>query len=404
MGHELIGTTLGQYEIRELLDDSGLTLKFRAYQPSLKRLVTLQTLSTDMLKRESIHLRKGMARGAEIMAALEHANIVPIIDYGEVQGRPYMVIRSMHGGSLRRRLYKGPDAHWFPFNEAANAVRQIGSALDYVHAQGFVHGDPSARNIEFDLSGNAYISEFLFIGMTEEASKVIRGSRRYIAPERWQQESPTPASDQYALAAVAYNMIAGQAPFGDDKREILRERHLNEMPPLPQTFRPEIPLGVNDVLLRGMAKNPNDRYPTVFDFAREFDKALNAAPSHVFISYSRRDSDYAKRLREHLTQSSFNVWIDDAIEHGDQWFNQIHEAIKTCAAFLVLMTPEAEASEWVQKEILLAKRYKKPIFPLLLKSEEFAILIDLQFADVRDGELPGQEFHRRLSRAIYGST
>jgi hypothetical protein len=138
------------------------------------------------------------------------------------------------------------------------------------------------------------------------------------------------------------------------------------------------------------------------DFAREFEKAIAAVPQQVFISYSRRDKNYAAQLREHLLHNGFNVWIDSQIEYGDTWFKEIDEAIKTCAAFVLLMTPDSYESEWVQKEILLAKRSKKQIFPLLLKGEEFGIVIDLQFADVRNGEMPDVNFHRRLSRAVFG--
>ncbi|GEM_PF-1984026 len=389
------GKTLGQYELRELIDDS-LILTFRAYQPRLKRLVTVQMLRPEM--GANLRLREGMARGAEIMAAMEHANIVPVIDYGEDQNIPYIAIRSMQGGSLRARLQQGA----FSLNDAGGIIRQIGSALDYVHTHGRVHGDPSPRNMGFDLSGSAYITDFLFIGMLNEGSEIVLGSKRYAAPERWRDEPPTPATDQYALAGIAYHIITGNAPFENNDRAALRENHLQDMPSAPQIHRTEIPLSVNDVLFRALAKQPQNRYPTVLDFARDFEKALNAAPQHVFISYSRRDSGYAGQLREHLAQSGFQMWIDSQIEHGDQWFNQIHEAIKTSAAFLVIMTPDAENSEWVQKEILLAKRYKKPIFPLLLNGDEFALLIDLQFADVRGDQLPGQEFHRRLSRAIHG--
>jgi CheY-like chemotaxis protein len=129
-------------------------------------------------------------------------------------------------------------------------------------------------------------------------------------------------------------------------------------------------------------------------------KALTTAPPHLFISYSSKDKVFVLALREHLSHNGFTIWIDDAIEHGNRWFNEIDQAIKTCAAFLVIMTPEAEQSEWVQKEILLAKRYKKAIFPLLLSGDEFAILIDVQYVDVRNQQMPGIDFHRRVNQAV----
>jgi serine/threonine protein kinase len=398
MMNKLIGMTLGQYEIREFEKNNGIIKTYRAYQPRLERFVTLQTLDEEFLNNP--FFRKGFARGAAMIASFEHPNIVPVIDFGEGHGIPYIVIRAMQGGLLRDRLLTGVLA----FQEAAGVVRQIGSALEYVHSRDKVHGDPSTLNIGFDHSGSAYLVDFIYIGtITEGPYSGLIGSKRYMSPERWRGKSPTPASDQYALGAIAYHLLTGHAPFEAQELMDYMDKHLDETVSPPQIYRTEIPMAVNEVFLRSMAKTPDERYPTILDFARAFEKALNTVQQHVFISYSRRDTVYAHQLREHLQNNNFNVWIDDAIEHGDQWFLQIHEAIKTCAAFLVVMTEDAENSEWVHKEILLAKRYKRPIFPLLLNGHEFAILIDLQFADVRKGRMPENDFHRRLHRTIFGT-
>lgn len=397
----LIGTRLGdgQFVLEEFLEDNGIILTYRASQPRLDRHVNIQMLRPSL--RGDDAMRHGLARGARLMAFYEHANIVPVIDFGESDGIPYIAIRSMRGGLLQARLQRES----FALGDAASIIRQIGSALEYVHARGYVHGDPSPENIGFDEAGGAYITDFILLGIYTESGfgENIAGTILYMAPERLHNHLPTPFSDQYALAMIAYRLIAGANPFVGSSLTDAMEFHFHGTMLPPQHYRAEVPLGVNDVLLRALSKHPGDRYPTVLDFAREFERAINAAPQHLFISYSRRDSEYAAVLREHLAQSGFTIWIDKEIEHGEQWFNQIHDAIKTSAAFMVVMTPESEASEWVQKEILLAKRYKKPIFPLLRDGMEFAILIDIQFADVRDGSLPGQDFHRRLSRAIYGT-
>jgi hypothetical protein len=121
--------------------------------------------------------------------------------------------------------------------------------------------------------------------------------------------------------------------------------------------------------------------------------------SHVFISYKRSDQGYARRLANDLRGHGFDVWIDDRIDFGERWWQTIVQAIKDCGAFVVVMSPEAEKSEWVEKEIMLAKREPKPILPLLLKGKVFAILIDTQFADVTGERMPSEEFYRRL-RAV----
>jgi serine/threonine protein kinase len=399
MSQPLIGKTLGQYEIHDLLTDGNIIAVYKAYQPKLKRYVAIQTLKPKMLERDHA-FRQALSRGAEIIAEFEHPNIVPVLDYLEQDDVPYIVMRLMTGGTLRDRLANGA----LSLQECLSVVRQIGGALDYVHSLGKIHGDPSTGNIVFDPWGGAYMSDFLIAGFRNQVKGgYFFGTLEYAAPECIGDGEASPASDQYSLAAITYDMLTGRPVFVDINPLNVARMHLFNAPEPPQTHRAEIPMAVNDVLFRALAKNPEDRYPTIMDFAREFEKALNAKPQHLFVSYSRRDKDYAQRLKDHMRHNGFTLWIDDQIEHGDHWFNEINEAIRTCSAFLVLMSPEAEHSEWVQKEILLAKRYKKPIFPLLLSGEEFAILIDLQYADVRDGELPGTDFHRRVSKAVYGT-
>lgn len=119
--------------------------------------------------------------------------------------------------------------------------------------------------------------------------------------------------------------------------------------------------------------------------------------SHIFISYSHLDSRYAQSLAEELTRRGFSVWIDYDINYGDRWFATITEAIRRSSCVVVIMTPDAEQSEWVEKEILFAQREKKPIFPLLLKGSGFPLLITSQYVDVTNGKLPPDRFYERLS-------
>ncbi len=118
--------------------------------------------------------------------------------------------------------------------------------------------------------------------------------------------------------------------------------------------------------------------------------------SHVFISYSRQDQAYARKLADHLLESGYDVWIDDRIDYGDRWWKTIVEAIQGCAAFVVIMTPDAEESEWVEREVLVAQRERKPIFPLLRRGRALTLLITAPFADVTDGSLPPPDFYDRL--------
>jgi hypothetical protein len=120
---------------------------------------------------------------------------------------------------------------------------------------------------------------------------------------------------------------------------------------------------------------------------------------HVFVSYSRSDRVYVDLLAAHLTQQGIPVWYDHALGAGDRWDKIIRDQIDTCAAFVVIMTPDADESDWVAREINQAEHQQKPIFPLLLQGDRFFRLSNLQFEDVTGGLLPRDRYIARLHEA-----
>ena len=122
--------------------------------------------------------------------------------------------------------------------------------------------------------------------------------------------------------------------------------------------------------------------------------------NHIFISYSRQDQDYVRQLEDELRRRGFDPWVDARIDSGERWWRTIVQQIRSCAAFVVVMTPEAEESHWVEKEVMLALEEGKPIFPLLLRGQRFPILIDRQYVSVSGGRLPPRRFYERLGRAL----
>jgi formylglycine-generating enzyme required for sulfatase activity len=121
---------------------------------------------------------------------------------------------------------------------------------------------------------------------------------------------------------------------------------------------------------------------------------------HVFVSYSRKDQAYARKLANELRWRDFEVWMDDRIDYGDRWWRTIVQAIRTCAAFVVVMTPDSERSEWVEREVMLALDEEKPIFPLLLRGEKNPLIGNRHYADVTDGQMPPQDFYDRLGQVL----
>ncbi len=121
---------------------------------------------------------------------------------------------------------------------------------------------------------------------------------------------------------------------------------------------------------------------------------------HVFISYSHHDKEYAAALTEDLRQHGFDVWIDARIESGDRWWKAVTEALEASSAVVVLMSPKSDDSTWVERELLIAENDQKAVFPLLLKGEPLHLLVHLQYIDVRDGSLPGDDFYERLKEVV----
>jgi formylglycine-generating enzyme required for sulfatase activity len=122
--------------------------------------------------------------------------------------------------------------------------------------------------------------------------------------------------------------------------------------------------------------------------------------SHVFISYSKKNKDYARRLADYLLENGFDVWIDDRIDYGENWLDTMFRAVCDCAAFVVIMTPEAQQSRWVQREVAWADEREKPFFPVLLDGENWPVFVLTQYADARDGHLPNEQFLEELAEHV----
>lgn len=119
---------------------------------------------------------------------------------------------------------------------------------------------------------------------------------------------------------------------------------------------------------------------------------------HVFISYGRKDQAYARELENELRGRGFEVWIDDRIDYGDRWWRTIVRAIRTSAAFILVMTPDSEESEWVEREVMLTLDEDKPLFPLLLRGNKNPLIGNRHYADVTGGQMPPRDFYDRLGR------
>ncbi|HLV33785.1 MAG TPA: protein kinase, partial [Spirillospora sp.] len=280
----LTGRSLGQYELRELLGAGGMGAVYRGYQRNLRRDVAVKVLYTS-LSQQSEHEER-FTREAHTAAALEHAHIVPVYDYGTERGLSYVVMRLLTGGSLAERIeYSNTTGRPLPsLSEVVRITSDLASALDYAHAQGVIHRDIKDKNIMFDNQGTVFLVDFgiakllgTVSGLTNTGATV--GTPWYMAPEQWRGDPITPAVDQYALAVTVYTMLTGKMPFEAETPYQLMHKHLNELPIPLDNWREDLPPAINDVLQRALEKEPDARYLTVMEFAQEFASAVNRLPA-----------------------------------------------------------------------------------------------------------------------------
>ena len=277
MGVEnLVGRTLGKYELRALLGAGGMGAVYRAHQSDLKRDVAVKVLVPALAENEDYIQR--FNREAETVARLEHAHIVPVYDYGVQDRILYVVMRLLNGGSLTDRLRRSPNP--MPLPDVIDILKQLGSALDYAHARGVIHRDIKTSNVMFDDQGSAYLVDFGIAKLSDAtanltSSSMTVGTPSYMAPEQWRGEALTPAADLYSFGVLAYAMVTGgRLPFEAPTPYALMHKHLNEPPTPVDTLRIDVTPAVRAVMERAIAKRPEDRFRSAREFATAFERAV----------------------------------------------------------------------------------------------------------------------------------
>ena len=275
---DLSGTRLGQYELHALIGKGGMATVYRAYQPSVARDVAIKVLAAELAEDEEFVRR--FEREARIIAGMQHPHVLTVYDFGREGPHMYLVMRLMTGGSLALELRNGALAP----EQALKFAQQIASALDYAHQRGIVHRDLKPTNVLLDDSGNAYLTDFgiakLLGGATVTGGLTvpgqIMGTPTYMAPEQWRAEPVDGRTDVYALGVIVYLMLLGIVPFAAETPHGLMYQHLDMQPPAPHSVNPRVPLSVEPVITKALAKRPEDRYASAGALVDDLDRALTA--------------------------------------------------------------------------------------------------------------------------------
>lgn len=288
---------IDRYQIKDVVGQGGMATVYYAYDPRVKRDVAVKLLLSQLTADPEF--RQRFEREAAIIAALDHPAIVPVYDYGEDQGQPFIVMRYMAGGSLDGLLR---ERGALPLAEAAVIVERIAAALDQAHAQGLVHRDLKPGNILFDQYGEAYLSDFGIARMAESGSSGqlddLFGTPAYVSPEQVAGAKLDARSDVYSLAVVFFTLLAGRPPFEAESPTALALKHISEPTPDLSALRSDLPAGIQTVVERGMAKDRDERYSTAGELAEEL---LRASEQHV--AAPKRRTPSSARIRRDQVQA-----------------------------------------------------------------------------------------------------
>ncbi len=259
------GTTFGQYTLRRLVGRGGMGDVYEAEDTVRERIVALKLMS-ETLSRDPV-FRTRMQREARTAGRLQEPHVVPIHDYGEIDGQLYVDMRLIDGKDLATIVSRyGP----LTPPRAVAIIRQIGSALDAAHTAGVMHRDVKPENILVSGDDFAYLVDFGIASATSDEKLTQLGSTvgtvKYMAPERFSEAEVTYRADIYALTCVLYECLTGSPPYMGDQFSVMGA-HLNQGIPRPSAVRPGIPASFDRVIACGMAKNPADRYATCGDLS-----------------------------------------------------------------------------------------------------------------------------------------
>lgn len=255
------------YVIHGLAGRGGMGLVYQAEQVATRRLVAIKLLTTGSVDAERL---ASFRREAATLAQLEHPHIVPLYDYGEQEGVPYLVVRYLDGGTVTDRLKAGP----IPLETAVRWISHVADALDAAHRRGITHRDVKPSNLLLDSAGNVYLGDFgIAATAVDLASAPHSGSAAYVSPEQARGEAPDLRSDLYSLAVTAFEMLTGKRPFEAETALGMMVRHMHDPVPSARAVAPNLPAAVDAELTAGMAKDPRARPASAGAFARRLREA-----------------------------------------------------------------------------------------------------------------------------------
>jgi serine/threonine protein kinase len=279
----LVGQSLGRYNILEQIGEGGMATVYKAYDTHLERDVAIKIIRRKAFPEEQLErILKRFEREAKALARLTHPNIVPLIDYGEYEGAPYLVMIYLPGGALKQ-----PPGTQMPWQEAVRILLPVAEALAYAHGHNVIHRDIKPSNILLTEKGQPLLADFgiaKIVGGDETATLTGTGAGvgtpGYMAPEQWTGHT-VPQSDIYSLGVVLYELVTGRKPYTGDTPAAILLKQATEPLLKPSQFAPGLPGPVEELLQKALAREPMGRYADMAGLIGALEALLTAAPQTV---------------------------------------------------------------------------------------------------------------------------
>jgi tetratricopeptide (TPR) repeat protein len=252
---------------------------FKAYHPALDRNVAIKAMHPAFMQDPQFLAR--FEREARVVASLDHPNIVPIYDFAQQGGQPYLVMKFIEGQTLKAVL----DSRSLTRAEVLHVVKSVGAALSYAHSRGILHRDIKPSNVLLTPGGQVFLADFGLARIAEAGQSTLSGDQllgtpHYISPEQARGERDLDqGTDIYSLGIVLYQLTVGRVPFNADTPFSIIHDHIYTPLPMPRRSRPEMSEALEQVLLKALAKDRADRYASVDDLVRAFEAAFEGKPA-----------------------------------------------------------------------------------------------------------------------------
>lgn len=274
----LIGKRLGDYIIVDILGHGGMARVYRGIDKKLNRYAAVKVFDAHLIADvDQDEYRQRFQNEARAIARLNHPNIVGIYQFDQVGTLYYMAMSFIEGRDLRSHLRTySKENRFMSYIEVLRIIRDIGSALDYAHKEGVIHRDIKPSNIMVTPGGRAVLTDFgLALSVSEGTQGATFGSAHYIAPEQAVSSAQAVAqSDLYSLGVVLFEMLTNRVPFNDQNAMSVALKHLNEQPPPPSLYNPNLSPSIDQVILRAMNKTPSKRFDSGIAMAQALEAAF----------------------------------------------------------------------------------------------------------------------------------